>query len=267
MSTSLHSKRIAQHIMRDMLDQGVTPNGNLQQVDQQLPLLTDIVSVVDKVRTAAREAARHEVSKLNSPALMELISSELDEAGVGTLLSDVIETNIEWLWQDRIALGKIATLDGDPGLGKSTMMFDLAARVSKGRPMPDGTRGVKGGVVLICLEDGLSDTIRPRLNRMGADLSKILSIGFMDTTDPTTQHVYERPFTLPDDLLILEQSIERVNAKLIIIDPVTAILSGKNSPKEEEVRMLLMPIKEISELLPPRIAVTRSIIINFKIGR
>lgn len=65
----------------------------------------------------------------------------------GTLLSDITSEPLHWLWEKRIPLGKLTTLDGDPGLGKSLLTLDLAARVTTGRPMPDGTPGVSGTVV------------------------------------------------------------------------------------------------------------------------
>src|SRR5438876_5775373 len=73
-----------------------------------------------------------------------------------------------------IPLGKITLLDGDPGMGKSLLALDLAARVSSGRPMPDGTPGPQGGVILIAPEDDAGDTLRPRLQAAGGDPSRVL---------------------------------------------------------------------------------------------
>src|SRR5260221_3148120 len=247
MNTNTHNKRIAQNIMREMLDQGVTPNGNLQQIGEHHPLFPNITSIASKARKAAMEAARQELSTLNNPALMELISSELEEDGVGTLLSDVIETQIQWLWQSRLAIGKISTLDGDPGLGKSTITLDIAARITTGRPMPDNTPGIKGGVVLISPEDSLSDTVLPRLNRAGANLKKADSIGTIETNEPTANFAYERHFSLPDDVQVLEDAIKRVDAKLVIIDPIMAILGTRDIYKDNEVRAMLAPIKTLVE--------------------
>lgn len=171
-------------------------------------------------------------------------------APVGTLLSDVKPEKISWLWKYRMALGKLTMLDGDPGLGKSNITLDLAARLSTGREMPDGAPGIPGGagVVLITPEDGLADTIVPRLARAGANLKKIVSIGKISTTDVTTGYTYDRPFTLPDDLPLLEAAIERVQAKLVIIDPVMAVLGGgKDSYKDNEVRSILAPIQMLIE--------------------
>lgn len=162
---------------------------------------------------------------------------------VGTLLSEVKPKDVRWLWHRRFALGKLTMLDGDPGLGKTTAMFDIAARITKGISMPyESGPAIKGGVVLICLEDGLEDTIQPRLDRAGADLSKIVSIGYIKETTPGGIE-YERPFNLAQDLPLLEAAIERVDAKLVIIDPIMAILGGKDTYKDNEVRSTLAPLK------------------------
>ena len=68
---------------------------------------------------------------------------------ITTALVDVEPKSVEWLWRGRIPLGKLTTFDGDPGVGKSTVLADLAARVSTGTPMPDGSPGVHGSVVIL----------------------------------------------------------------------------------------------------------------------
>lgn len=73
-------------------------------------------------------------------------------------------------------MGKLAVLDGDPGLGKSVLTLDVAARVSAGLELPDGQPCNPAGVVLLSAEDGLSDTIRPRLDAAGADTERIFAL-------------------------------------------------------------------------------------------
>jgi len=73
----------------------------------------------------------------------------------GTLLSEVEPERVEWLWTGRLPLGKLAVLDGDPGLGKSVVTLDVAARVSAGLELPDGQQCKPAGVVLLSAEDGL----------------------------------------------------------------------------------------------------------------
>src|SRR5258707_5410419 len=85
-------------------------------------------------------------------------------------VSELTPEPVSWLWRWRMALGKLTLLDGDPGLGKSLLTLDLCARLSTGRPMPDGSAGP--GVVpslVLNAEDGAEDTINHRLEAFGAD--------------------------------------------------------------------------------------------------
>src|SRR5437762_3142182 len=89
-------------------------------------------------------------------------------------ISQLTPRPVSWLWPGRLALGKLAILDGDPGLGKSLLALDLCARLSTGRPMPDGSAGP--GVcnsLILNAEAGAADTIRPRLQALGADLERV----------------------------------------------------------------------------------------------
>jgi len=76
---------------------------------------------------------------------------------------------VSWLWPGRLALGKLAMLDGDPGLGKSLLALDLCARLSTGRPFPDDQPGSGvGSSIVLNAEDSAQDTTRPRLQALGA---------------------------------------------------------------------------------------------------
>lgn len=169
----------------------------------------------------------------------------LKRPSAGTLLSDVTAQQIQWLWEPRIALGKLSILDGDPGLGKSMLMLDLAARLTGGLPMPDGSPGLlpPSGVVLIAPEDDLADTIQPRLLRAGADLSRIISLGSLPSINSTVDP-YHRPFSLSHDLPLLEAAIDRVQARLVIIDPLMSLLGNKNVYQDNSVRTLLASLKQ-----------------------
>ncbi len=171
-----------------------------------------------------------------------------DPASVGVLLSEVKPEAIHWLWPGYIALRKLHTFDGDPGLGKSTLLFDIIARLTSSEVMPGEERASSaGGAVLICLEDGLEDTIQPRLAKAGAALSKVVSIGFIKYTDEKGVE-RERPFDLAEDRHILEAAIKRVDAKFVMVDPVMA-----------EVRTALAPLKEIAERCNVAIVMIRHI--------
>lgn len=89
-------------------------------------------------------------------------------------LASVRAERVRWLWRGRIPRGKVSLIDGDPGLGKSTLMLDLAARVSTASPLPDGDRPeFPADVVVLSAEDGIADVIRPRSEAAGADLQRV----------------------------------------------------------------------------------------------
>ncbi|MBE0430084.1 MAG: AAA family ATPase [Thermoleophilia bacterium] len=128
---------------------------------------------------------------------------------VGFLFSEVKPEHITWLWDGRVPFGKLSILDGDPGQGKSTIALDVAARLSRGHAMPDGSGGGEpAGVVILSSEDGAGDTIRPRLEAAGADLGRIK--GLDTCPDDDGGH----PPVLPGDLHWIEEAIKSVDAKL-----------------------------------------------------
>src|SRR3954451_19327422 len=89
-------------------------------------------------------------------------------------ISQLAVRPVSWLWPGRLARGKLAILDGDPGLGKSLLALDLCARLSTGSPFPDGGTGPGPACSLVLnAEDGAEDTIRPRLAALGADLDRV----------------------------------------------------------------------------------------------
>lgn len=163
----------------------------------------------------------------------------------GVLLSDVEREEVEWLWEGRIPRGKITVLDGDPGLGKSAFTTDLAARVSVGRTFPDGSECPIGGVVMMNAEDGLADTIRPRLDAAGGDPSKVLALAEIpDEANPE----HDRVLSLPGDIGALEEGIARVGAALVVVDPLMAFLGGAtDTHKDHDVRRALTPLKSLAE--------------------
>ncbi len=165
-----------------------------------------------------------------------------ESAHVGTLLSEVSPEPVSWLWRGRIARGKITLIDGDPGTGKSALTADLAARASVGRPWPDGAPCEAGGVVIVSYEDGLSDTIRPRIDAAGGDPSRVLALATVPDGEGG-----ERALSIPEDLPLLRRAIERVEAVLVIVDPLMAALSGeRNAHKDQDVRRALAPLAALA---------------------
>lgn len=121
-------------------------------------------------------------------------------------MADVAEEVLRWLWPGYVPCGKVTILDGDPGLGKSTLTLDLAARISRGDTFPDDAGEFSGGASLIVSgEDDIADTMKPRLRAAGADMSLIASHRLRVGEDGRVI-----PFTVPDDLPELERAINPV---------------------------------------------------------
>jgi len=148
---------------------------------------------------------------------------------------------VDWLWPNRLGLGKVAILEGDPGLGKSFLALDLCARLSAGRPWPDGAPVAAPGVcVYLNGEDGEDDTLRPRLEALGADLGRVFL--------PDRGHDgLTLPLSLPDHTAVLEAVVARAQARLVVIDPVMQFLSrGVNPSIELSIRRALEPLEAMA---------------------
>jgi AAA domain len=123
---------------------------------------------------------------------------------VFTSLFDIKPETVKWLWEGRIPFGKVTLLESEPGVGKSTLTLELAARISRGAPMPlEKTHIEPANVLIFSGDDGLADTVRPRLDVAGADLSKIFSV----------DREFER------------DEIARFHPGLIILDPLPSYIS------------------------------------------
>src|SRR5215203_5527186 len=166
---------------------------------------------------------------------------------VGTLLADVEAETVEWLWERRIPLDKITVLDGDPGLGKSVLTTDLAARLTTGRAMPYGfQKREPAGVVILSAEDGAGDTIRPRFDAAGGDPKKVVLLGT------------EEMLAIPEDLGTIERAIKQVDAELVIVDPIMAFMGEDVNPNsDKEVRRALTPVKQLAERLGVAVLIVR----------
>ncbi len=162
-------------------------------------------------------------------------------------VADIDREEIAWLWPGRFPLGKVSMLVGDPGLGKSLVTLHLTAIVSRGGrwPIRDEGKAPLGDVVLVSAEDDPADTIRPRLEAAGADLSRIHIIdGINDVTKAGTP--VRLPWSLAE-LPTLEQKMARLpGCKLLVIDPVAAYLAGTDSHKNADIRTLLAPLADLA---------------------
>ncbi len=155
-------------------------------------------------------------------------------------LANVEPVKLRWLWPGKIPAGKLTLLVGDPGLGKSVLSLDIAARISLGSPWPHTSEEADtGDVLILSAEDDPADTIVPRLKAAGADLKHIFILKGVKKGDQV-QH-----FSLVDDLLMLEAALTP-QTWLIIIDPISAYLGETDSHVNTSVRSVLAPLAELA---------------------
>lgn len=206
--------------------------------------LTIIRDTVDELAESVPVVCLNDVSQ--EPASL---ADETTSRLISRRVCDVALEPLEWLWPNRVPLGKVTLLAGDPGLGKSFLTCDMAARVSKGAAWPDNELPQPvGSVILFNCEDGLADTIRPRLENADADLTKIVAIEGVHFFDPKTENVRQRGFSLAVDLPRLADELAKLaDSRLVVIDPVSAYLGDADSHKNADVRGLLAPLAELAE--------------------
>jgi len=171
------------------------------------------------------------------------VALDADTGPVVTLVraDTVTPEPIHWLWPGWLATGKLHIYAGPPGTGKTTVALDLAASLSAGGIWPDGTRAVEAGVVIWSGEDGIEDTLVPRLQAAGARLDKISFISGV------TELGHSRPFDPKSDVPELRAAINRLPAKtnLLIVDPIVSAIAG-DSHKNAEVRQALQPLVDLA---------------------
>ena len=157
--------------------------------------------------------------------------------------SEVTIRPVEWLCENTIPRGKVAVLDGNPGLGKSLITVDLAARVTTGRPMPDGSQGLEGDVVAISFEDDAKDTIVPRFLAAFGDGPRI------HIADSVESPAFGRnPLEIPEHVDALEAYVTKWKAVLVVIDPLMAALGADvRSGIDHDIRRALMPLRSMAE--------------------
>jgi putative DNA primase/helicase len=161
-------------------------------------------------------------------------------------LSGIEPRSVEWLWPDRIPLGMFSLLAGNPGVGKSTIAFTIAAIVSNGGKWPfSDQNAAPGEVIILTSEDDAQYTIVPRLIAAGADRSRIHMI--QSVMRPHEETVVNAPLLLSKDMHQLHGALEQYpNTRLMIFDPISAYLGVKDSHRDSDVRQVLGPLTDLA---------------------
>ena len=151
-------------------------------------------------------------------------------------MSDVESKEISWLWYPFIPYGKLTIIQGDPGEGKTTLVLNIAAVLSKGQGLDEHMKPEQPlHIIYQTAEDGLADTVKPRLEKVQADCNNIFVI---DETDVSLSMLDER----------IEQAILKEKAKLMILDPIQAYLGAKmDMNRANEARDMTKHLGQVAE--------------------
>lgn len=165
-------------------------------------------------------------------------------SGLVMSLESVQERTTDWLWKLYLARGEISLIDGEKGVGKSTCWFDVAARGSRGAPMPGEVSGDGScwSTLILSPENRTEQIIKPRLRAAGANMSRI----FMPAIPSSRRGKSPEMYLLPDSAMKIGQMILAANASLLIIDPIPAFLMPNiNSHNDASVRTALAPLARV----------------------
>ena len=150
-------------------------------------------------------------------------------------MADVELTSVDWLWFPYIPFGKLTIIQGNPGEGKTYFAMRLAAACTNRKPLPGMETIEPFNIIYQTAEDGLGDTVKPRLMEAEADLERVLVIDDRDT-----------PLTLADERIA--RAIRENNARLVIIDPVQAFLGADvDMNRANEVRPIFRSLGDIAQ--------------------
>jgi hypothetical protein len=214
-----------------------------------VPLRKHVTGLAHRRQAAQYATALQDVAESPSNPLDDRETFDTLAAGVAQLgrngtaphcrVATVEAQKIKWLWHRRLALGKVSIIDGDPGLGKTALTIDLAARLTSNRPFPDDGDEAPWpphGVVFVNAEDGIADTIRPRLDAAGANCNLINAFPL------------DRIPVFPQGISQLRDAIVEIDAMLVIIDPIMAVLAASiDAYRDQDVRLVLNPLGALAE--------------------
>lgn len=162
-----------------------------------------------------------------------------------TSLSDVEPTEVGWVWDNLIPRGKLTVMSGDPDMGKSTLTCEIAARVTRGESLPfSETPRDPESVLMLSAEDGVADTIRPRMDDAGADLERV---GVFEGLRTTSGELVSWDASRSEHRDQFQQLLADSDPGLVVVDPLSAFLGSADSHKNSSVRGVLEPLARMAE--------------------
>jgi len=190
------------------------------------------------------ETLRARAAAKSSPPVNGIPGSRKLPELITRLSADVEEEELVWLWWNRFLIGHINIIAGDPGLGKSLLAVDAAARVSTGKNWPDGSSCEKGKVIYCTTEDAFSSVVKPRLTAAGADHKQITFVEGVDSHDGEGALFLDEHMHLLEDCLTKQEG----QVRLLILDTLQSYVGAEtNTSNNASSRRIMTPLKRLAE--------------------
>jgi len=206
------------------------------------------------IRSKVDDAEEEKKKKRSKQPKMRLVKPDLQPIAQGTPsgkpkavanlrpYSAIKTETTRWFYPGRMPQGGLTLFTGDPGGGKSIYLCDIATRVSRGSYWPEGGRAPLGSVLIIQQEASKGMEIKPRLEKMGADMERIIDLNNFNRGEKVREAI-----KLPEDLDVIESCCEQISdLKLVIIDPIADLFNGRNSSIDSDVRDALLPLLNLA---------------------
>ncbi|MDP2410071.1 MAG: AAA family ATPase [Pseudolabrys sp.] len=219
----------------------------LNEFHRQQAMKSAILKSAETLERGGEDAAAAALDILRP--LMTATTSTTTRVLTSKAVADFDSREIEWLWYPFIPAGMVTILFGDGAVGKSTVALDLAARITKGLPLPRfgdeaEVRARKGSVVILSKEEDFGLIIKPRLEAAGADVTRIHTLGYAGTDGDRDFNVIDRLDTTMGEV---EQLIETLgDVRLLIIDPITDFTGKTDIYRDDAVRAFLSPLTRVA---------------------
>lgn len=238
--------RLASEAVREISDDGgpiIERNGDGGAVADWMREYADWLQGADSVVTFDKKGSPVTTGEGEPRSDIEQITGEKVSRVKITWASDIEVLPVSWLWEGRVAMGTLSLLTGREGVGKSTLMYQLAADITRGT-LPGALFGQKRRVFVCATEDGWEHVINPRLIAAGADRTLI---GRVEVKAPG-EDGFTEGLVLPRDCVELAQTIEEYDVACLLLDPLIARLDGAlNSHKDADVRRALEPLTKMAD--------------------